>query len=232
MLGLEGLGAIIGDPDLRQRVGQLAARKIKADLKTLEAQAELSRQLVTAKRGPGPEGAELKRIIQEHLDYYGALIELSNSFHQRLLDSLKPRDGSGAAVNGLTLDLKAPIGATLRAPFRISNNRSDPITVTCKASPFVSEDGATLVESRIAFLPPGADIAPGSAETFEAIVPVGPDLTPGKTWLATLKADGVEALEILVRLTVEPGAAQPPAPEAPAPKRKARAPKAGAKPAP
>jgi hypothetical protein len=228
MLGLEGLSAIIGDPDLRQRVGQLAARKIKADLKTLEAQAELSRQLVSAKRGPGPEGAELKRIIQEHLDFYGALIELSTSFHQRLLDSLQGRSGAEPAVNGLTLDLKAPVGATLRAPFRISNNRPDPISVTCKASPFVSEDGATLRESRIAFLPPGADIAPGAAETFEAIVPVGADFAPGQTWLATLKADGVEAMEILVRLHVEPG--RPPETKTPAQpaakpsrKRKARA---------
>ena len=39
-----------------------------------------------------------------------------------------------------------------------------------------------LRESRIAFLPPGADIAPGAAETFEAIVPVGTDFTPGQTW--------------------------------------------------
>jgi hypothetical protein len=224
MLGLEGLGAIIGDPELRQRVGQLAARKIKADLKVLEAQAELSRRLVSAKRGPGPEGAELKRIIQEHLDFYGALIDLSNSFHQRLLDSLKPA-GAEAAVNGLTLDLKAPPGATLRAPFRISNNRAEPISVTCRASAFVSEDGATMVESRIAFLPPGADIAPGASETFEAIVPVGAGLVPGQTWLATLRADGVEALEILVRLRVEEAAAPAPpaAGAAPGPKRKARA---------
>lgn len=207
MFGLASLGAIVADPELRRMFGQLASRKIKADLKTIEAHSELSRQLAAARRRPGDDGAALRRIVREHLEYYGTLIDLSHSFHQRLIDLLSELSKGGSAepaINGLTMLLKAPKGATVRAPFKITNNRSDSITVTCRSSPFVSEDGTQLIASRIAFLPPGADIAPGSEEVFEVIVPIGPDFAPGRTYLATLAAEGLEAMEIVLRLEVEP----------------------------
>lgn len=207
MLGLESLGAVIGDPELRKLFSSVATRKISADLKMLQAHAELSRRLARTK-GPGSsgDGKALKRIVREHLEYYGTLVDLAHSFHQRLLDMLAETErGRPAepAINGLTLALRAPVGATVRAPFKISNNRPDAIQVTCRASPFVSEDGSQLVASRIAFSPPGADIQPGSEEVFEVILPVGSDFVAGRTYLATLSAVGVEAMEIVVRLTVE-----------------------------
>ena len=209
MLGLESLGAIVGDPELRRSFGQLAARKIKADLKTIEAHGALSRKLAEVRRRPGDDGQALKRIIREHLDYYRTLIDLSYSFHQRLIDLLgQLGQGAerGSTPNGLTLSVKAPRGATVRAPFKVTNNRNETITVTCRASPLVSEDGAQMVASRAAFLPPGADIAPGAEQVFEVILPVGADFVPGRTYLGTLAAEGLEAMEIILRLAVEEGA--------------------------
>jgi hypothetical protein len=230
MLGLNSLGALLADAELRRLLAGVASQKIKADLKTIEAHAELSRRLAEARRSPSGEGAALRQVVKEHLEYYATLLSLSHSFHQRLLDLLAetaPGRAAEPAVNGLTMALRAPMGATVRAPFKITNNRGEPITVTCRATPFVSEDGTQMVASRLAFLPPGADIAPGSEEVFEVVLPVGPDFVPGRTYLATLAADGFEATDIVVRLSVE--AARPEAPvealepteprDAPRPKR-------------
>ncbi len=210
MIGLDTLGSIVSDPELRSAFAKVAARKIKADLKSLEAHSELSRRILEARRSPGDDGAALRRIVREHLDYYGTLIDLSHSFHQRLIDLLT-EIAHGAqgepAINGLTMALRAPSGSMVRAPFKISNNRAEPIAVTCRASNFVSEDGSQMIASRIAFLPPGADIAPGSEEVFEVLLPVGPDFAPGRTYLATLAAEGLDAMEIVLRLTVDPATA-------------------------
>jgi len=213
MLGLNSLGALLADPELRRLLAGVASQKIRADLKTIEAHAELSRRLAEARRSPEGESAALRRVIKEHLEYYGTLISLSHRFHQRLLDLLAettPGRPADPVVNGLTMALRAPVGATVRAPFKITNNRNEPITVTCRATPFVSEDGTQLIASRLAFRPSGADIAPGSEEVFEVVLPVGPDFIPGRTYLATVAADGFDATDIVVRLSVE--AARPEAP--------------------
>lgn len=209
MIGLSQLGTVLADPELRSLLKSIVARKINSDLKTVQAQAELSKRLAhSRRRNPDSEGDELRQIVKEHLEYYGTLVDLSLNFHQRLLDNLAAQastssNGASEQVNGLTLAMTAPIGATVRAPFKISNSRADAITVTCRASPFVSEDGNQLISSRVAFNPPGAEIAPGWEEVFEAILPVTPDFVPGKLYLATLSADGFDAMSIVVRLRVE-----------------------------
>lgn len=212
MLGLDNLRAVIANPELRAMLKSVASRKINSDLKTLQAHAELSRRLSDSRRISSGDGEELKRIVKEHLQFYGTLIDLSITFHQRLIDMLaETASGTPAepAINGLTLTMKAPKGATVRAPFKIANNRAEPIQVRCKASPFVSEDGSQLIASGIAFSPPGAEIAPGSEEVFEAILPIGADFAVGQTYLGTLSTEGLEAMEIVVRLSVEPAAVEP-----------------------
>ena len=210
MLGLDNLGAILSDPELRALFKSVATRKVNADLKTLQAHSELSRRLAKDFRGAaGGQSGALRQIVKEHLEYYGTLVDLSHNFHQRLLDTLAQSARGAAsepAINGLTLAVKAPQGSTLRAPFKISNKRAEPIHVFCKASPFVSQDGTQMIASNIAFSPPGAEIAPGAEEIFEAILPIGPDFVPGKLYLATLSAEGFEPMSIVVRLQVEPPA--------------------------
>lgn len=224
MLGLSQLGTVLADPELRALLKSVITRKINSDLKTVQAHAELSKRLAQSRRAnPNGEGDELRQIVKEHLEYYSTLVDLSLNFHQRLLDDLAAQasaqaNGAGGQVNGLTLAMTAPMGATVRAPFKISNNRAEAIAVTCRASPFVSEDGNQLIASRIAFNPPGAEIAPGAEEVFEAILPVTPDFAAGRLYLATLSADGFDAMSIVVRLRVEAPVEQPePAAEGPAP---------------
>lgn len=215
MLSLNQLGTVLSDSELRAMLKSVVTRKINSDLKTVQAHAELSKRLAQNRRkNLSGEGDELRQIIKEHLEYYGTLVDLSLNFHQRLLDTLAKSAESTAdpAVNGLTLAMTAPIGATVRAPFKISNNRPDPITVKCRASPFVREDGSQLIASSMGFNPPGAEIAPGSEEVFEVILPVTPDFVAGKLYLATLSADGFDAMSIVMRLQVEGAAAEPEAP--------------------
>jgi hypothetical protein len=228
MIGLQALGSILGDTELRKLFTRVASRKVSADLKTLQAHAELSRRLSdNRRRSAGGSEANLKLIVREHLEYYSALVELSYNFHQRLLDlldELGKGPGADSAINALTLTLRAPAGATVRSPFKISNNRPEAINVVCRSSPFVSEDGSQLIASPIAFDPPGAEIQPGAEEIFEVIIPVGADFIAGRTYFATLAAEGLDAMQIVARLTVEETRAE--APKAAAPTKKTARPAA------
>ncbi|AJP71194.1 COG1470 family protein [Sphingomonas hengshuiensis] len=206
MIGLQSIGAVLSDPDLRKQLTDLASRKIKADLKTLEAHAELSRRLADNRQGQRlAEGGALKQIVREHLEYYSTLVDLSYSFHERFLNVLRDlseRPEFAGTGDSLTLNLTAAPGSTVRAPFKVTNNRADTIAVTCRVSPFISEDGSQLIGSPVAFEPPGAEIAPGTEQLFEAIIAVGPDFRIGRTYLATLSAEGLDAMQIVTRLTI------------------------------
>ena len=230
MAGLGGLGSLLGDPELRSLVADLASRKIKADLKTLEAHAELARRLTVNRGREGEEEGILKPVIREHLEYYGTLVELSYAFHQRLLDLLADSGkagGAGASIHGTRLELKGSPGGTAVGRFTVFNGRAEPVSVACRASPFVSEDGSQLVASGISFDPAVREIAPGEEAPFHAAVPVGPDLLVGRAYLATLGAEGVDEVNILVRLAVEePTASAAPATAAVKRKRVARKKKA------
>jgi hypothetical protein len=203
MFDLSSLGTIVGDPELRAMLKDLTVRKINSDIKTVQAHSELSRHLLRARRDDAASNAELKSVLREHLEYYGAVVEMSQRFHERLLDQLQKGTMPGKPADRLTLNITARRGALVRAPFKIANSRAEPISISCSASPFVSEKGDHLVASAISFDPPRRDIAPKSETVFEAVLPVSEDFEPGKTYFATLTADGVEAMSILLRLTVE-----------------------------
>lgn len=213
MFDLSSLGTIVGDTELRGMLKDLTVRKINSDIKTVQAHAELSRHLLRLRRDDVAGNAEFKRVLREHLEYYGALVDLSLRFHQRLLDQLQagsgPAGGAGQA-DRLTLNVTARQGALVRAPFKIANSRAESIVITCTASPFVSEKGDHMVASGLTFEPPRGEIAARSDRVFEAVLPVTTDFEAGKTYFATLTAEGVEAMSILLRLTVEPANAVEP----------------------
>ena len=206
MFDLTSLGTIISDPELRAMLKSVAVRKINSDIKTIQAHAELSKYLFKNGRDKaGDTDPELHRVIREHLDYDGALIDLSTQFHNRLIENLRSAVGpaSTAPPQRLTLNLRAGRGSIVKSPFKITNSRAEPVFITCVASPFVSEAGDEMVASPVTFLPPTAEIAPGGEVVFEAILPVIADFQVGKTYFATLTAQGVDAMSIVARLHVE-----------------------------
>ena len=103
MLNLHALTGLLRDPELRQKLSQVTSAKIKADIKSLQANAELSRRLIeaTTRRGNRADPAQpermLKAVVNEHLDYFGTLTELSAAFSDRLLAMLT---AMGNGTNG------------------------------------------------------------------------------------------------------------------------------------
>lgn len=206
MFGLRSLGSLLADAELRQLFAQVASRKIEADLKTVEANAQLARRLADSRRGGSNGNESLKRIVREHLEYYAMLFDLSHAFHQRLLQTLGETGGTAdaePASGSLALDLRAPRGASVQTSFKITNNRAETIDVACQSSAFVSADGSELIAGRVEFDPPSAEIQPGSDGIFRATILVVPDFQPGRTYFATFNADGIDAMKIVTRLTVE-----------------------------
>ena len=224
MLNLQVLNQLLSDQALRTQVSRIIANKIKADVQSLEANAELSRRLIEAGRrslragmAAAPAGETmLKQVVQEHLDYYETLVNMTLAFNQRLLDTLRRPEAANGGEAGrrgaLAMELAAPLHATVRAPFRLANNRAAPITVSFEATPFVSEDGSQLVSAEAAFDPPAIELAPGQEAKVDFILPVARGFTPGATYFSTISAVGMTGMQIVVRLKVEAPAAEAPAP--------------------
>jgi hypothetical protein len=221
MLDLQALAGLLRDEELRQKLTRVASTKIKADIKSLQANAELSRRLIEPRLRlrDGTDPAEhqrlLKAIVNEHLDYFGTLIELSAAFSDRLLTMLAAleKDTAGTITPpALTMNLKGPLGGTLRAPFEIENNRLDPITAVFRLTPYVSEDGSQLVAANHAFDPPQAVVPPSGKMRVLLVQPIAEGFTAGRDYLATISVEGLDAMQILVRLRVEPPAVSTPTP--------------------
>jgi hypothetical protein len=204
MTSLPGLGFLRDDPDLRALISDVATQKLKADLKALEAYAQLAGKL-TDNRRREDAGGILKRILREHLQFYRTLVELSHGFHQRLIDELDESDrGKAAPVNGAKLAVAAPAGGTGRGRFTVVNVRQEAVLVVCRISPFVCADGSRLLAPDVVFEPASASIDAGSELTFTVAVSVPSHFAVGERYLANISADGVDEFHVLLELAVDP----------------------------
>lgn len=249
-----GLGVILGDPEVRRMVGDLVARKLKADLAALRGGAELVGRWRMDANGAGPaatpgqaapgEGV-IKELVRLHLEYYSALVDMTAEFHERtraLLGVEPPPDETAPAPDDPEMRVSAPPGSTVRAAFRVENTTSGPMTVELVAGPFHREGSDEVLEPAVAFDPPRIELTPGQEEQVTVIVPVADDLTPGATYRGAIAAAGVDAVRIAVVLEVAerpepparpartPAAKKPAAPKA-APKKPAARKPAAKKPA-
>jgi hypothetical protein len=215
VLNAATLKQLLGDPELRAGVSQLLAEKVRADAKSLEINAQLSRYLFDlARRGGTPEetAQALRLSIKEHLDFYLTLVRMTLAFNERLSAQLRELSGhSQAPAQPMTMNIAASLGETVRSGFQLENNRSRPISVGFEITPFASEDGRQLVAADIAFDPPSLELRPGQEERIELILRIVEPFRPEAIYFATLTVTGLETTQLLVRLRV--GAQQ----EVPAP---------------
>jgi len=209
VVNLDILTQLVNDRELRGQVSRLLANKVRADVKSLETGALLSRRLLeraaAAQRGQEqPNGAALRGLIKEHLDFYELLVSQTLAFNQRLAERLH---GLGAPLETsdsvMSLRLAAPLNSTLRAPFRLENNRSTPISVSFEITPFVGESGTGIVSAEAVFDPPALELKPAQEAKIDLILAITPGFVPGNTYLATVTVKGLEATQLLVRLQVE-----------------------------
>ncbi len=221
-----GLGVILGDPEVRRMVGDLVARKLKADLAALRGGAELMGRWRADGNGAAPGGAAaatapgegvIKELVRLHLEYYSALVDMTAEFHERTraLLGVEPRDETRAPPPDPEMRLSGAPGDTVRGGFRVENTTIAPMTVELVAGPFRREGSDEVARPAVAFDPPRVELTPGQEQQVTLIVPVGPDLAPGATYRGTVSAAGVDAVRIGVVLEV--GTPPPePAPRKPA----------------
>lgn len=218
-----GLGAILGDPEVRRMVGDLVARKLKADLQALRGGAEmLGRVRVTPDGAPtGPREGVVRELVRLQLEYYGALIDMTAEFHERtraLLTGEPPPGAPDEERHDPEMHLSGPPGGTVRSAFRVENTTVWPMSVELVASPFRREGTGEEVTPAVSFDPPRVELTPGQEAQIAVIVPVGKDMEPGAVYRGTISAAGIGAVRIDVRLEVEP---PPPTPKRPAAKKAA-----------
>jgi hypothetical protein len=210
VVNLDILTQLLNDRELRGQVSRLLANKVRADVKSLETNGLLSRQLLQAaaraQRGESAvNGAALRAVVKEHLDFYESLVNQTLAFNQRLTERLH---GLGAPVEPppaqITMRLQAPPNSSVRAPFRLENNRSSSIVVGFEITPFVDEAGSGFVSTDVAFDPPTVELKPGQEAKIEVTVAVAEAFRPGAVYLATISVKGLEATQLMVRLHVLP----------------------------
>ena len=228
-----GLGAILGDPEVRRMVGDLVARKLKADLQALRGGAELLGRFRVSPNGapvvPG-EGV-VRELVRLQLEYYGALIDMTAEFHERTraLLGVEPQPAD-PDVDGRDpeMRLSGPPGSTVNSAFRVENTTTTPMSVELVASPLRREGTGEEAGPAVVFDPPRAELTPGQEVQVAVIVAIGKDMAPGAVYHGTISAAGVDAVRIAVRLDVE---APPPRPTPPAKKKPAAKKPAAKKPA-
>jgi hypothetical protein len=212
VVNLDILTQLLNDRELRGQVSRLLANKVRADVKSLETNGMLSRQLLQAaaraQRGDAAvNGVALRAVVKEHLDFYESLVNQTLAFNQRLAERLH---GLGAPMEPApaqaTMRLQAPLHSTVRAAFRLENNRHVAIVVGFEITPFVSEAGSGIVSTDVAFDPPTAELKPGQETKIEMSIAVAAGFAPGTTYLATVSVKGLDATQLLVRLAVLPAA--------------------------
>jgi hypothetical protein len=211
-----GLGAILGDPEVRRMVGDLVARKLKADLEALRGGAELIGRVRVSPDGvpAGPREGVVKELVRLQLEYYGALIDMTAEFHERTRALLEGEPPPGVPDRGPRepdpeMRLSAPPGGTARAAFRVENTTTTPMSVELVASPFRHEQTGDEATPAVVFDPPRAELTPGQEAQIAVILPVGKDMAPGAVYRGTISAAGIDQVRIAVRLEVE---APPPRP--------------------
>ncbi len=225
-----GLGVILGDPEVRRMVGDLVARKLKADLAAIRGGADLLGRWHADANGGRPAGGAaavaaappgdgvVKELVRLHLEYYSALVDMTAEFHERTraLLGAGPAEEATPAAEDPEMRLAAPPGGTARAAFRVENTTTTVMTVELVAGPFRRDGSDDVTRPAVAFDPPRAELTPGQEVPVTVIVPVPADLEPGTTHRSTISAAGVDAVRIAVRLDVEDRPAPAPAARTPA----------------
>jgi hypothetical protein len=215
-------------------VGDLVARKLKADLEALRGGAELLGRWRMVPDGgrasaAAPGEGVMRELVRLQLEYYGALIDMTTEFHERTRALLgvepSPRAPDAPAPDP-EMRLSGPPGSTVRSAFRVENTTTAPMSVELVAGPFRREGTDEEATPEVVFDPPRAELTPGQEAQVAVIVTVGKDLAPGATYRGTIGAAGVDAVRIAVRLDVEP---PPPRPKRPAAEKPAAAKKPATK---
>jgi len=215
VINLNILNQLISDRELRTQVSRLLSNKVRVDIKSLETNGLLSRRLMElAARGRNggdqTERSTLRGLIKEHLDFYDLLLNQTLAFNQRLTDRL---NGLGAPAhppeNVVTMSLSAPLDSVVRAPFRLENKRSAPISIGFEITPFVSESGKSIVSAEVAFDPPSLELKPGQEARIELVLAITPQFVAGNIYVATITVKGLDATQLLLRLNVEMARSEP-----------------------
>ncbi|HET6691264.1 MAG TPA: hypothetical protein VFG74_10395 [Miltoncostaeaceae bacterium] len=210
-----GLGAVLGDPEVRRMVGDLVARKLKADLDALRGGAALLGRVRVNPDGvpAGPREGVVRDLVRLQLEYYGALIDMTAEFHERTRALLEgdppPASPGGAREPDPEMRLSGPPGGTARAAFRVENTTTAPMSVELVASRLRHEGTGEEATPAVVFDPPRAELTPGQEAQIGVMLPVAKDMAPGAVYRGTIKAAGIDSVRIAVRLEVE---APPPGP--------------------
>jgi hypothetical protein len=216
-----GLGAIFGDPEVRRMVGDLVARKLKADLEALRGGAELLGRVRLNPNGApaGPREGVVRELVRLQLEYYGALIDMTAEFHERTRALLEGEPPPGPPAPGgpapdPEMHLSGPPGGTVRSAFRVENTTTAPMSVELVASPLRHEGTDEEAGAAVVFDPPRVELTPGQEAQIAVIVPVAKDMAPGAVYRGTISAAGIDSVRIAVRLEVEAPAPRPAAKKA------------------
>jgi len=224
MFNIEALSTVIKDTKLQGQLAAVMRRFVEAEILGTRA---LNAMVINLVKTDDQSGERFRSFIERHAEFYGDLVERSLVFHQGVLDTLKEDSNrqnnaiDASTQPDLSLNITCIKGETCRTPFKVTNSYSEPITVSLRATPFVSQDGDELISGAVSFDPPNCQIGSNGEVVIDAIISTEQNFKAGNTYLATLFVEGAIAMRIVAKMNVTRKRRAKPPKKAPRAKEKA-----------
>jgi hypothetical protein len=167
-----------------------------------------------------PTGGDLVATwLDFNLKLYARLTDQSLAFLHDVATATEQLLGlrpSPAAPGGLSaagpapraeISLEGRPGETATSGFLLENSTTETVSVSFAAGQLVSTQGETRSAELIRFDPPTLTLEPRAQRIIQVSVEVSREFQVGETYLATIKIVGLQAREVVLRLTILPAPA-------------------------
>lgn len=214
------------DPqDIGKWTQELTARSLAEQMRALQRYQELAQRVARGELSEQRLREEYLRFAQEEsaryarnlaalsLNYYGALIDLSRGYNDRLFDQMLGNAASSdnnskppaAPPRRVEMELHAPAGQDAIGAFVIENKRSEPADISFIISEFAGAPGTATFRSPLQIQPARFSIGPFEERVVTLQLPLHAQMfTPGQRYRATVIVRGYDDLELGLTAWADP----------------------------
>lgn len=217
--------------ELGQEFQDLASRSLKEQVRVAQRYTDLAQKAGRGDLLQKPAQDDYWRFVSEapmqyvsnlaslHMNYYGALMDLGRTYHEKFLRQVAGEGGAGGAAPSAThaasvaastrrveIELRGAVGEEATRGFVLENKHSEAADIFFLVSDFVGPEGIPPFRADLEFQPARFTLRPGEERVITLRLQLNPALfVAGSRYTATAVVRGYDDLELGV--SVFPAAA-------------------------